>query len=457
MTADERRIFDLDTVAGLVTGALLLLVTLVIVIGQQMGIRITAQLPPDRTLGPFEALTFVFSEPVAGSLAVKAFSIQPAVKGRFQWADSRTLHFIPTEPYQSGTVYTLSFTPTLLTKSGGAIKKLQSWKFQIRQPLIVYLVSDNEQSRLWTIERDTGKTAPITGNTFKIYDFDAAQNGEFIIFAAVNDQKGLDLWRVSRTGGTAVLMLQCGSDRCTAPTIAPDNRRVVYVREAAGPTPAVPYGAPRLGILDLETKQDAPLYEDQQIIGIQPTWSPDGTRLSSYDGIKKEYRLLDLITGSQVTIPSQIGDSVTWSADGSTLVYTDLDTNEFGLHTRIREAKIITNEITTLFGEKDDQDYKYNSLAWSPTDDTLVIGLRQNADDPAEALWLMRPATLDGQSVADEPGYVYNDPIWDPWGRGFIFSQFQLKGVYKPEIGIWRQDSAGPRVLADGIMPHWLP
>ncbi len=457
MIADGRRIFDLDTVAGLVTGTLLLMVTIVIVIGQQLGIRVTAQLPSGGMAGPFSELTFAFSEPVDGSLAVKTFSIQPAVKGKFQWADSKTLHFIPTEPYQSGTVYTLSFTPTLLTKSGGAIKKRQSWKFQIRQPLIVYLVTDNGLGRLWTMARDSGQVNPLTDGSFKIYNFDAAHNGEFVIFAAINDQNGIDLWRINRTGGTATLLLACGTDRCSSPVIAPDERRVAYVREAAGPTPDLPYGAPRIGILDLETKQDASLYEDQQIIGIDPKWSPDGTRLSSYDGVKKEYLLLDLITGNQVTIPSQIGDAVTWSADGSTLVYTDLDTNEFGLHTRIREAKIITNEITTLFGEKDERDYKYDSLAWSPTEDTLVIGLRPNADDPAEALWLMRPATLDGQAVADEPGYVYSNPIWDPWGTGFIFSQFRLKGAYQPAIGLWMKGTQKPHVLANGIMPHWLP
>ena len=457
MNSEGRGTLELDLVAGLATGFLLLLIALVIVIGTQVGIRVKAQFPTGNKVGPYEALTVTFSEPADGALAVQKFSIQPNVKGKFQWADSKTLRFIPVEPYQPNTIYTLSFSPGPLADNGGVLKKSQSWKFQIRRPLVVYLVADQQKRRLWTIETDNGKTSPLTDDSFKIFDFDASHNGEFVIFSAVNEQNGIDLWRVSRAGGNPLLLLQCGSDHCSNPAISPDNRHVAYVREAAGPTPDLPYGSPRIRVLDMETKQDAPLYEDQQIIGFRPEWSPDGTYLSSYDGTKAEYRLLDLVTGNQLTIPSQTGATVTWSADNSTFVYTDLDTNEFGPHTRIREAKISINDITTLFGEKDERDYNYNSLSWAPASNVLVIGLRPDANNPEEALWLMNPSSLDGQAITDQPGYIYNNPIWDLWGKALIFEQFKLKGVYKPEIGLWMPDMQEPRILAEGSMPHWLP
>jgi WD40 repeat protein len=310
---------------------------------------------------------------------------------------------------------------------------------------------------LWAVEKDSGKTMPLTQDTFKVLNFDASRNGEFIIFSAFNDQRGLDLWQINRTGGKAVLVLQCGVDRCSSPAIAPDNRHIAYVREAAGPTPDIPYGAPRIRVLDMQNKQDVALFEDQQIIGIEPAWSPDGTRLASFDGSKQEFRLLDLASSSQATIPSQLGNSIAWSADGSTFVYTDLVTNEFGTHSRIREAKLDTNEIMTLFGDADERDYRYNSLAFSPAADLLVIGLQPNDKDPSEALWLIHLATLDGQSIADQPGYVYDSPAWDLWGSAVIFQQFKLKGGYTPEIGLWTPDMQQPRVLAEGTLPEWLP
>lgn len=87
----------------------------------------------------------------------------------------------------------------------------------------------------------------------------------------------------------------------------------------------------------------------------------------------------------------------------------------------------------------------------------LAIGFRPNPDNPEEALWLMNSATLDGQTITDQQGYIYNNPIWDPWGKALIFAQFKLKGVYKPEISLWARNMNQPRIVAEGIMPHWLP
>jgi hypothetical protein len=70
---------------------------------------------------------------------------------------------------------------------------------------------------------------------------------------------------------------------------------------------------------------------------------------------------------------------------------------------------------------------------------------------------LVDPAALGGQVIAGQPDYAYNNPQWDPWGRALVFQQFKLKGSYKPEIGMWMPGLKEPRVLAEGIMPHWLP
>jgi Tol biopolymer transport system component len=433
------------------------LIGLAIWLGSQVEIRVTAQLPANNLVGPFQALTFAFSEAVDESLTIEKFSIQPAVHGTYQWMDAKTLRFVPTEPFQLETVYTLNLAPGPLTQDGRLLKKSKSWKFQVRQPRVVYLTTDTKQSRLWTVETDSGKINPLTDASRKIYDFDASRDGEFVIFSAFNEQQGIDLWRVNRAGGSAVLLLQCGHDRCSVPAISPDGRRVAYVHEAADPGPDLQFGAPRIWILDIESKQDSPLYEDRQIVGYGPSWSPDGLHLSSFDGMADEIRLLNLRTSEQSIIPSQIGNPVTWSPDGSIFVFTDVTTNDLGLRTRIREAKLSIKETTTMFGDKDQRDYHYSSLAWSPVKDELVIGLSSEENNPAEALWLMSPARLDGQVIADQPDYIYNTPSWDPWGRALIFQQFKLHGVYKPEIGLWTPKLKEPRVLAEGILPHWLP
>lgn len=451
------KFYSLDSAAGLLAGFLVLSIGIVIWLGNQMGLRVTAQFSTGNTVGPFGPLTLVFSEPVDEDSVIDTFYTEPEVEGTFTSVDARTIRFVPTNPFVPDVTYELGLGAGPLTKEGLVLKKSKSWKFRVRSPLVAYLVADANQSRLWSVDPETGKTNPLTDDSFKIFDFDASQDGEFVIFSAFNDQQGIDLWRVNRRGTAPVLLLQCGPDRCSVPAISPDGGSVAYVREAALPNATLQFGSPHVWLLNIEAKQDAPLYEDKQILGYKPIWSPDGTYIASFDGLSNQIHLLNLATNEHLIIPSTKGSPVTWSGDGSTFVYMDIKTNENSPRTWVREADLVTGETTTLFGEKDDRDYYYNSLAWSPVEDALVIGLRAEEDSSAELLWLIDPATREGPTIASQPDTVYNTPAWDPWGKGLVFQQFNLRGAYKPEIDIWKPGMQAPKVVAEGIMAHWLP
>jgi dipeptidyl aminopeptidase/acylaminoacyl peptidase len=457
MTTDKRFALDLDSAAGLVTGALLLAIALAGWIGSQLGVRVNAELPEDRLTGPYEALTFTFSEPVDETLAIQRFSIQPEVKGKFEWADERTMRFVPLEPFLPYIEYTVSLSAGLLNGNGKTLKQPKDWTFEVRSSKVVYLVKTAESTRLWIADIESKEVEPLTDESLVIFGFDTSRDGEFVIFAAFNEQGGIDLWRVSRRGGSSSLVLQCGPDRCTVPSISPNGKLIAYVREAAGPSPDLQFGSPRIWVYNLETREDAPLYEDQQIIGYGPEWSPDGNYLSSYDGIKDELRVLDLVTSGQFIIPTQTGSPITWSGDSAYLAFTDIGTNEFGEHTRIRLARIAFKEINTVFGEEDERDYFYNALAWSPVSNGLAIGLRPAPNDPASALWLMDPFGRDGLVIADQPELIYNNLQWDPWGRALLFQQFRIKGAHEPEVAFLMPEFDEPFVLAEGLVPRWLP
>jgi WD40 repeat protein len=449
--------YSLDVVAGLLAGFLGLSIGLVIWLGNQMGIRVTAQFPTEDTVGPFGPVTLVFSEPVDEFLVIDMFYIEPEVGGTFTMVDTKTLRFVPTEPFEPGISYELGLSSGPLTNTGLVLKKSKSWKFRTRPPLLAYLVADASRSRLWTIDPDTGNTNPLTDEFFRIADFDTSHDGQFVIFSAFNEQQGMDLWRVDRSGRNLVLLLQCGRDRCSIPAISPDGAQIAYVREAAGPSSDLQFGSPRIWLLNTTSEEDAPLYEDPQLLGYKPVWSPDGTYLSSFDGRSNKIYLLNLLTGEQLVIPSRKGSLVTWSADSSTFVYTDIKTTGSDSITQILAADLIRRETVTLFGENDERDYYYNSLSWSPVEASLVIGLRFEENSTAEALWLMDPFGGDGQAIASQPDYVYSTPYWDPWGTALVFQQFELRGTYTPEIGLWKPGMDAPQALTGGLMPKWLP
>jgi hypothetical protein len=138
-------------------------------------------------------------------------------------------------------------------------------------------------------------------------------------------------------------------------------------------------------------------------------------------------------------------------------VYTDIEETDAGPLTRILAVDLAHNETSTLFGAKDDRDYYYNSLAWSPVENALIIGLRFEENSMAEALWFMNPGRRDGQAIADQKDYVHSSPHWDPWGKALLFQQFYMRGDYKPEIALWKPGMETPQVVGEGVLPRWLP
>lgn len=446
-----------DTLAISVILSLAVLAGTIIWIGENAGVQVRVDLPEGNIVGPYQTVTFTFSEKISAEIASDLISLDPIHEGYLESLDDYSVRFVPLKPYEKDVTYTFRVIAGEINTTTREVKQPQSWQFHTREPRVAYLVSENGQSSIWSKDLKGSASQRLTDESIKVISFDVAQNGEFIIFTSVNENGGIDLWRVSREGGDASKLLDCGFDRCTTPVIAPDNNRIAYSREAAGPTPDLPFGSPRIWILDLESGANQAIYEDQSILGYNPSWSPDTHRLASFDGLEDFIHMIDFQTGEHFLFPSTTGGPVTWAPDSTKFLYTTFEQDEAGGRTQVKLADLSTNETVTFIGEKDAYDYSYYSIAWSALPDRAVLSLRVEEEKPTQALWVFDPTLLDGIIVAGDPEYTYNSPQWDPWGNALLFQQFKLRGQYKPEIGVWQEGSNQYFVLTEGITPQWLP
>lgn len=450
-----RLTFDIAAIGILVI--LAALVGLAILLGESAGVRVRVDLPEDGVVSPYQTITFTFSESFDSEMASALISLDPVEEGYLEWTGTYTMRYTPVVPYKQDTTYKLLVDSGEVAINGREVKKAQTWNFHVREPRMAYLLTQGEESAIWSMGLNGGEPTRLTSKSVKVISFDTSRNGEFIIFTSVNEKGGVNLWRVNRDGGDERVILDCGLDRCTTPAISPNGKRVAYSREAAGPTPDIPFGSPRIWVVDLESGSNSPVYEDQQILGYNPVWSPDSNKLASFDGLADFINLIDFESGEQFLFPSNTGGPITWSPDSTKMVYTTVEQKEDGLRTQVQLADLSINETTTLIGEKDDRDYAYYSVSWSAMEERAVLSFRAGEEQPSQVLWVFDPGLLDGIVIADDPAYTYNSPRWDPWGEGLLFQQFNLRGAYKPEIVYWQTGMTEPVVLAEGIMPHWLP
>ncbi|MBI2333799.1 MAG: hypothetical protein HYU84_16875, partial [Chloroflexi bacterium] len=426
---------SVDTLGIGVMIGLAIIAGVVILLGESAGVQVRVDLPEDGIVGPFEAVTFTFSEKISAEIASDLISLDPIHEGYLSAVDDYSVRYIPIKPYEQDVPYTFKVIRGEINSGTREVKKPQSWQVHVREPRVAYVVSEDGQSGIWSMTKSGGDVKRLTDEAIKVISFDVAQSGDLIVFTSVNQQGGIDLWRVSQAGGDASILLDCGFDRCTTPVIAPGDKRIAYSREAAGPTPDLPFGSPRTWVVDLQSGADQAVYEDQSILGYNPSWSPDAKRLASFDG------LADFITGGPVT----------WSPDSTRFLYTTFEQTEEGGRTQVKLADLTTNETITFIGEKDTYDYAYYSVAWSLLEERAVLSLRADEKKPTQLLWVFDPSLLSGITVADDPEYTYNSPQWDPWGSALLFQQFKLKGQYKPEIGLWQEGTNQSEVIVEGI------
>jgi len=325
---------------------------------------------------------------------------------------------------------------------------------------ILYLSPASDTPELWRapLPGEPGAPEQLTRTGGRVFDYSVAPDGSRIIYSQINDQSGIDLWLMDSAGADQQLLVLCGQDRCTGSDWSPDGDRVVYSREEVGAGTNPRPGPPRVWTMAVGSGQTAPLFQDSQILGHSPSWSPDGQRLAAFDGNAGGIRVLDIETGEQQVLSSQLGQVGEWSPDGQRMLFTAMRLVGEGAFTEVLLADFTTRELKPVIGPE--AGYVDAGVpAWSPTDDWIVLGVRRGTDSPARELWLMRPDAGEARPIASESGFTYGGYSWDPAGSAVVFQRFPLGTPdARPDVLVWDMARQSVAVFAqDAWLARWLP
>jgi len=452
-----RKLHPLDLTAGTTILVLAVLALAISAYSNWLGVHVSLYTAdPANQIGPFETITFRFSQPVQAKIAQSKLTLQPVVAGKFDWQNDHTLLFIPSSPYPK--TVTIQLGRNMPGSGGTWLRRDMIWKLSVRQPEIVYMSYSQPQRELMAIPVTGGKPRQLTNTGGKIFDFDSSPVGDRIVYSIANNQNGLDLWLINRNGQHAQKLLDCGADLCSSPAWSPDGKLIAYNRQAGSISSALPPGAPRLRIVESTSGADRPVYSDPQVIGSGALWSPDGNWLASYDGVAGQIQVVNLKSGQQVLLPSTLGLLGSWSPDSAYLVYPNPVTDSLGTRTVLYRADFRSGEVGPFIGnDKDPADYDFGNPAWSPDGKEILLDLRVSPQHPDRELWLYTPATMGGILIAHEMGYSYDFFCWDPWGTHLAVQLTELGKTFSPQIAVWQSSQTLKIIAHDGLFPHWLP
>lgn len=448
-----------DYLVWAVLGGLAALIGLTVLWGDQVGARIV-QTAPAASLSAFGRVSLTFAQPMNTRLTESRFSLTPAVKGQLRWNAERTeLTFVPDRPFDRNTTYTARLNAGAPSDYGLTTKRDVAWSFTVRAPDIAFLAPTNGPREVWRVALAGGAPVQITQTNGQVFDYAVSPDGEYLVYSVMNEQRGSDLWVIRRDGTGARPLTVCGLDQCTAPDWSPDGLRVAYSREPAGLQPGAPNGPPRVWTVDVTTGQTAPVYQNNQVLGYGPVWSPDGQWLAAFDGGVGAVRVLNVRTSQDMLIETAMGTVGTFSPDGRAMIFNDMNFDGSNPpYIAIYQADLEARAIVPVIGREPNA-ADYSVPAWSPLGDMIAVALRDETSGPSKQLWVMSPAGEAPRRLTDTVGYTYGGYRWNPWGTALVAQRLALGVPFAtPELVLMEVANGQiTSLVSDGALPRWLP
>ncbi|MBN1200846.1 MAG: PD40 domain-containing protein [Anaerolineae bacterium] len=330
--------------------------------------------------------------------------------------------------------------------------------FDLEQASILYLDTDDAnryQLRVYDFAGDESRA--LTDEAFGVWDYTLSPDRETIVYTAPREYGGSDLWIINVAGSHRRQLLACPESVCTRAAWSPDGRRLIY-EKLDTPTEESPLGITTLWWLDPSTGETAPIFQDDQLPGMNPRWSPDGQWLSYASAGTAGVQLYNLVDGRTRSIASQTGGLVTWNPDGTALLVTDIWTNGEGTFTHLMRFDLTADKLTDLSGDSAVGD---TWAAWSPDGEWIAVVRRDYTDDTSlgDHIWLMRPDGSQLRQLTDVPNVIHGEPVWSPDSAYLVFQRYSLTGaIAQPGIWLLAVGTGDLQALTQtGNWPTWLP
>ncbi|MBL8045972.1 MAG: PD40 domain-containing protein, partial [Anaerolineales bacterium] len=453
-----------DSIVLAVCAGLLALIAAVIALGDRVGVRVSLVQPAAGSeVSPLGGISLRFSEVMQGDTVTPRFSIEPNVAGDFAWQEDQ-LTFKPSQPFQAGVIYTAKLTPGATSHTGRAVLQAWEWQFRVRAPRVLFLSGQGNQRvrELWSIAATGGPLTQITQTEGRVYDYAVAPDGSAIVYTVSNEDRGTDLWWVLPDGNNARQLVTCGADICSVPAFSPTGQTVAFSREPAGITPGTPNGPPRVWTVDLQSGQGAALYQDSQVLGYGPVWSPNGQRLAFFDGSVNSIRMLDLETGTEMLVETFMGTVGSWSPDSNAMLFNNLNFETGQPYSSLVLADFAKQAIQPALGNEPNF-ADYAAPVWAPDGEWVAVALREpSVSSPGKQIWL--GTVTDGlltliKPVTADSTYTHGGYRWNPAGTALVFQRFEIdKPFATPEVAVWDEATNTITPLAqDASLPEWLP
>ncbi len=335
--------------------------------------------------------------------------------------------------------------------------------FDLSQARVLYAAPEGQDGgpQLFVVPLNSTAARQLTQEPVGVLDFALSPNGQEVAYSTADRDGRESIKVVAIETGSVTAELACEGRVCSTPVWTPDGGRLLYARLDMA-LAATSTEFPTIWSFDPETGETAPLFQDGQMPGYHPQWSPDGAWLSYTSVNPWEVRLYSLVDGARHSLPTQTGDPAMWSPRGDYMLLTDyLRDYSRGQETPVRHLfryDVRTGDLRDLTASPTVDE---TLPAWSP-DGEWIAAVRSEPEPSSPMLKcqivLMRADGSQARPVTDKIGVEYSRPAWSPDG-GYLLYHVRLSDSLGDLIVRVLDVRTGEEmdVARQGYLPVWLP
>ena len=321
----------------------------------------------------------------------------------------------------------------------------------INEARILYLQEDeNRVKQLFITDYANDTSSVVSEEIQSVDDFAVSPDATQAVYIIQNDSASNEIWLVNLTTFESRKVSDCENAICSGLVWSPNGVRVVYERMELDGNAS---GLPTLWWLDVATAEAQPVFQDSQLPGGNPRWSPNGEWLSyaTPEGI----RLYNLENGKTRIIENILGAAALWSPNSKLILLRDVV---------IRHDQFVTElflygvESQTLVNISPNEGFENTLAAWSPDGETIAVIRRDLSIPRGDQIWVMNADGSEARMLTNDTDALHGSLNWSPNGKYLLYELYALEVFpFSSRLQVLDVESGEVKDLEiQGFNPKWV-
>lgn len=324
-------------------------------------------------------------------------------------------------------------------------------QMSVNEARVLYLrENENRVKQLFIAEYSGSESQLVSAENQSVGEYAVSPDSTRAVFVVQNDSASNEIWSLDLETLASKKLTDCVDAICSGLVWSPNGQRIVYEHMSLDGNTS---GLPTLWWLDVATAEAQPVFQDSNLPGGNPRWSPDGKWLSyaTPEGI----RLYNLENGETRLIENLLGAAAMWAPNSKVILLRDvvIRNDQF-----VTELFLYGVESQTLVNVNPGAGFENTLAAWSPDGEQIAIVRRDLSIPRGDQIWVMNADGSDARMLTNDADALHGSLNWSPDGKYLMYELYALESFpFSSRLQVLDVESVEVNDLGiDGFNPNWV-